>query len=312
MPFTNDLQGFCYYLVHKYGNPGALSEEQKADEFRKMYVMGSPVKMKDIRAVAVCCNIKVDTLEGMPPNLRGYHDVYDENSTIYYKQGDAVSGIENTILHEIREMMEPHFMEVCPSYEPLDNGTRHIAANKFASAVLLPRESFTNKVCETGLDVIELAGYYAKSYSQVLLRIGEVLNGKCFFYGALCEREPERNIWLLNYCTLSPSLFPEPDISELGAFFPTKGATVTPGSLVDMAIRERKPCLARVITLLDGPPRKGKTREGLVAMVRPLLTSGVPTRVVLLVVLGRNKNLLEPQIKRIAPEIVKDFQSSLY
>ena len=190
MPFTNDLQGFCYYLIHKYGDPGALSEEQKADEFRKIYEMDSPVKMKDVMAVALCCNIKLDMLDSMPPNLRGFHEVYGESRNVYYKQGDSVSGIENTILHEIREMMEPHFAEVCPSYKPLDDSACHIAANRFASAVLLPSESFINKAYKTGLDVFELAEYYEKSCSQVLLRMGEVLNGQHFFYSALYERDP--------------------------------------------------------------------------------------------------------------------------
>lgn len=312
MPFTNDLQGFCYYLVHKYGDPGTLSEEQKADEFRKMYVMESPVKMKDIRAVALCCNIRLDTLDSMPSALRGYHEVYGESRNIYYKQGDAVSGIENTILHEIREMMEPHFAEVCPSYESLDDGARHIAANRFASAVLLPRESFSNKMYETGLDAFELADHYSKSCSQVFLRMGEVLNGKHFFYGALYERDPEHDAWLLSYCSLSPSLFPEPNFGELGAFFPRKGTTVTPGSLVDMAIKGGKAYLVRILTLLDGLPKEGKTREGIVALARPQLISGVPTRVALAVVLGRDKALLEPQVKRIRPEIIKGFHSDLY
>ena len=312
MPFTNDLHGFCYYVVHKYGSPNALSEEQKADEFRKVYAMESPVKMKDIRSVAICCDIHVDALDNMPLNLRGYHDVYSENKTIYYKNGDTVSGIENTILHEIREMMEPHFADVCPSYLPLDDNTLHIAANRFASAILLPQESFTDKVYETGLDVFELADHYAKSYSQVLLRMGEVLNGKHFFYGALYERDPERELWSLNYCSLSPSLFPEPDFGELGDFFPTKGTTVTPSSLVYMAINGRKSYLVRIFTLLDGLPKKGKTREGLVALARPLLLSGNPTKIALTVVLGRNRNLLEPQINRIKPEIVRGFHSGLY
>lgn len=312
MPFTNDLQGFCFYLVSKYGDPGALSEERKADEFRKMYVMEEPVKMKDIRAVALCCNINVDALDSMPSTLRGYHEVYGESRNIYYKQGDAVSGIENTILHEIREMMEPHFAEICSSYESLDDGARHIAANRFASAVLLPHESFSDKMYETGLDVFELAGYYEKSCSQVILRMGEVLNGQYFFYGALYEPNPGHDLWLLNYCTLSPSLFPEPNFSELGKFFPTKGTTVTPGSLVDMAITGRKPYLARILTLLDGLPEPGKTREGLIALASPQLISGVPTRVALVVVLGRDKALLEPQVRRIKPEIVKGFHSDLY
>jgi len=312
MPFTNDLQGFCYYLVSKYGDPGILNEEQKADEFRKMYVMESPVKMKDIRAVALCCNINVDTLDSMPSTLRGFHEVYGESRNIYYKHGDALSGIENTILHEIREMMEPHFVEVCPSYESLDDGARHIAANRFASAVLLPGESFSNKMYETGLDVFGLAGYYEKSCSQVLLRMGKVLNGKRFFYGALYEREPECDSWSLNYCTLSPSLFPEPNFGELGKFFPTKGTTVTPGSLMDMSIKGGKPYLVRILTLLDGLPKESKAREGLVALAIPQLVSGVPTRVALVVVLGRDKNLLEPQVNRITPEVVKGFHSDLY
>jgi hypothetical protein len=312
MPFTNDLNGFCCYLVDKYDDPGALSEEQKADEFRKMYAMDSPVKMKDIRAVALCCNIKLDTLDSMPSNLRGFHEVYGESRNVYYKQGDAVSGIENTILHEIREMMEPYLAEVCPSYKPLDDSARHIAANRFASAVLLPSESFINKVYESGLDVLDLAGYYEKSCSQVLLRMGEVLNGRHFFYGALYERDQKRDVWLLNYCTLSLSLFPEPNFGELGKFFPTKGTTVTPGSLVDMAIKGGKPYLVRIITMLDGIPKQGEVREGLVALARPQILSGVLTRVALMVVLGRDRNLLEPQVDRIRPEIIKGFHSDLY
>ena len=135
---------------------------------------------------------------------------------------------------------------------------------------------------------------------------------KHFFYGALYECGSERKIWSLNYCTLRPSLFPDPNFGELGAFFPTKGTTVTPGSLVDMAIGGGKPYLVRILTLLDGMPKEGKTIEGLVAMARPMLISGNPAKVALVVVLGRNRNLLDPQVKRIIPEIVKGFHSNLY
>jgi len=62
MAITNSLHGFCYYIVHKYSNPGTITEEQKVDEFQKMYVMELPVNLKDIRAVALCCDIKVDVL----------------------------------------------------------------------------------------------------------------------------------------------------------------------------------------------------------------------------------------------------------
>jgi hypothetical protein len=79
-----------------------------------------------------------------------------------------------------------------------------------------------------------------------------------------------------------------------------------------MTIRGGKAHLMRILTLLDGMPKEGKAIEGLVALAKPLLTSGVPTRVALMVVLGRNRNLLEPQINRIMPEIVKGFHSALY
>lgn len=311
MTSLNDLNAFCYYLVHKYGNPDSVTEDQKADEFRKMYFRNSLVTIKEIRAAAVCCNIKLGALDTMPANLRGYHDVYDDNQTIYYKNGDALSGIENTILHEVREMMEPHFVKLCPSYKSLDNSSLHNAANRFASAVLLPGESFTRKLYETGLDLFELVNYYKKSCSQVLLRMGEVLNGKHFFYGALYEFELDEDKWSLNYCTLSPSLFPEPDLRELGDFFPSKGSTVIPGSIIDRVIKERKACLGQIFTLLDGPPKKGKKREGLLVLARPIFLSGILSKVFLIVVFGRDKNLLNPQINRVNPEIIKGSLSSL-
>jgi hypothetical protein len=125
MTSLNDLHAFCYYLAQKYDDLDTLSEEKKAEEFRKMSALRSPVNISDLRDVASCCEIKVDALVNMPANLRGFHEVYGEKKKIYYKHGDVLSGIENTILHEIREMMEPHFAEVCLSYKPLDNDTLH-------------------------------------------------------------------------------------------------------------------------------------------------------------------------------------------
>ena len=67
-----------------------------------------------IKPTATSCGIKLSGLEKMPENLRGYHEVYGDNKSIYFRKGDALSGIQNTILHEIREMMETLFAEVQP------------------------------------------------------------------------------------------------------------------------------------------------------------------------------------------------------
>ena len=136
----------------------------------------------------------------MPPALRGYHEVVGDRKNIYYREEDSLSGIQNTILHEIREIMESLFTEVNPIYIPLKTRARHLAANQFATAVLLPQSSFVSKVYDTGLDIIELSNQYSKSCSQVLLRTGEVLHGKLFMYAALYEPNAEDE-WHVGYWT---------------------------------------------------------------------------------------------------------------
>ena len=174
MQSFSDLGNFCAHIVRKYGSPRAATEEQKADEFRRVYLNKLPPDLTTLRAVASACGIELNGVdEGrMPRNLRGYHDVYGSRRNIYYRNGDAISGIENTVLHEIREMMETLFVEVDPGYEPLRTSARHAVANRFAADVLLPSPDFSKRAYETGLDIVELARLYSKSCSQVPLRMG--------------------------------------------------------------------------------------------------------------------------------------------
>lgn len=300
------LQAFCYYLVHKYGGPDKASEEQKADEFRKYYLRDLPPSIKALRAVASCCGIELDSSDRMPEKMRGFNHVINGTKNIVLKDGDTVSGMENTILHEIREIMEETFPMVCPAYKPLKTTAKHIAANQFATAVLLPRESFTKKVYKTGFDVIELANLHTKSCSQVLLRIGEVMQGKLFLYAALYEPDPDNN-WRVTYWTTSRNHEDyEANVSGLDGFFPRKNRSVAEDSLVDMAIKAGKSCFAERITLLDE-----MDDEGLASIANPLLIQGVPSKVALIVLLAQNKGLLSPQIERLDPVAVEGFHRHL-
>jgi len=234
----SDLRFFCDHIIRKYGSPHQLSEEQLADEFRSVYLRNLPINLKTLRAVASACGVNLDSLEGnkMPENVRGYHEVYNGRRNIYYKKGDTISGIENTILHEIREMMETVFVELHPNtYEPLKTIARHLAANRFASAVLLPKESFRAKAYETGMDVIALSKYYYKSCSQVLLRMGEVLQGELFFYATLYENSNhDKTDWRVTYWTGSCNEeCPENNIHGLNGLFPRRGHLVVPDSVVE-------------------------------------------------------------------------------
>jgi len=300
-----DLRSFCYYLVQKYGSPDSASEEQKGDDFRRYYLNNLPPSIKALRTVARCCGLDLDSSDQMPENLRGYNQVVNGKNNIIIKDGDTVSGMQNTILHEIREIMEGVFPSLCPDYKPLKTSAKHYAANKFAAAVLLPEENFTRKIYKTGFDVIELANSYSKSCSQVLLRIGEVLQGKLFFYAGMYEPNAEGK-WRVTYWTGSSNhIDAEANVSGLENFFPRKNNTVAPGSLVDMTIREAKPHFVEQITLLDD------TDDGLVAIANPLMIQDSPTKVVLTVLLSNNKRLLLPQIERINPIVVENFHQHL-
>jgi hypothetical protein len=204
-------------------------------------------------------------------------------------------------------MIEPVFAEICPDYSPLRTNAVHLAANKFATAVLLPEDDFRKKVYDTGLDVIELSRIYAKSCSQVLLRMGEVLQGKLCVYCALYELDSEKNSWILNYWMGSNNNeYPEANVSRVDGLFPRKGRPVEPGSLVDTAIKRKRSCLVERITLLEE-----YDDEGLVAIASPLNISGNITKVALIVLLSLNKNLLEPQIKRTKPVVIEGFHRHL-
>ena len=317
MENLSDLSLFCLVLVKEYGSPDTLSEEEKAEEFRKVYLRNLPLNVTTIKAAARACGIDLVAMSAskMPRNMRGYHEmiidgrITDGRKTIYYREDDTASGLENTILHETREMMERIFPEVCPGYHPLRTLATHLAANRFATAVLLPRESFERKVYETGLDVIALADFHQKSCSQVLLRMGEVLQGKLFFYGALYELgldvEPD---WTVTYWTRSwNEESTDANVHGVEDLFPRKGRQVIPGSLVSQVILEGRPCFVRRITLLDY-----NDEEGLTAIAQPYASrENVTTKVALVVLLEHDGRLLQPQLERTRPIAIEHFHRHL-
>lgn len=306
MDNTRDLRYFCYLLIRKYGSPDKASEEEKANEFRNHYLGDLPPSVKALRDIAISCGIKLDSSDTMPANLRGFNQVINGTNNIIVKDSDTISGMQNTILHEIREIMESVFPSLCREYKPLKTVAKHYAANKFATAVLLPEESFTEKVYETGFDVIELANSYSKSCSQVLLRIGEVFQKKLFFYAALYEPSLDHG-WRVTYCASGRNLEdPEANVYGLDSLFPRKNRGVAPGSLVDMAIKQGKPHFAEKITLLHG-----NDDVGLAALANPFLIRDVPSKVVLMVLLAPNKRLLSPQVARLNPAVIDGFHLHL-
>ena len=310
MTSFNDLGNFCAYIVKRYGSPGAATEDEKAEEFRKIYLRNLPPNLKILKAVAATCGVKLSSIDGekLPENLRGYHEVYGGTKNIYYRKNDTLSGIENTILHELREMIEPIFTDVCPDYEPLRTIAVHRAANSFATAVLLPKADFEKKVYETGFDVIALSEIYSKSCSQVLLRMGEVLRGKIFFYAALYEKnENIETDWSVTYWTGSNNEENlEANAYGTNGFFPRKGHKVLSDSPVDLTIKTGKTHLFEQITLFDNIDD-----DSLVAIAQPLqLSDSKPSKVALITMLKSDGWKLDPQIERTNPIVLERLNVS--
>jgi len=307
----SDLRNYCEYIVRRYGSPGAATEDEKAEEFRKIYLRNLPPNLRALRAVASTCGVKLNSIDGdkLPQNLRGYHEVFGSRRNIYYKRNDTLSGIENTILHELREMIEPVFTEVCPGYEPLRTIAIHLAANSFATAVLLPKADFEEKVYETGFDVIALSKIYSKSCSQVLLRMGEVLRGKLFFYAALYEKNEDTGAhWRVTYWTRSHNEdLSEENIYGADGFFPRKGHEIIPGSPVEKVIKTGKTYLINNIAFSDNIDD-----GGFIAIARPLiLQASKPNKVALIMMLNSDSRNLEPQIEKTNPVIIERVQISI-
>lgn len=303
------FEDFCDHLIRKYGDPISSTEDQKAEEFRRRYLRDLPINQKSIMAITSCLDIKLKGLERMPRNVRGYHEICGGEKCLYYRLDDTPSGIQNTILHEIREMMETLFARVKPDYTPLKTSARHIAANRFASAVLLPEEKFRDRAFETGLDVVALSQMFSKSHAQILLRIGEVLQGRLFFYGALYEPDDaEGEDWAVTYWTGSQNGETKPGLFDMGGPFPKKGMRALPGSLVDMAVKTRMPHLSGKITLNRA---WNFNDEGFIALAQPILETGTGVeKVALIVMKASDRGLLKPQIDSTKPITLEDIPAS--
>ena len=303
MELTGCLPMFCGHLVKKYGDPLSVSEELKAEEFRSYFLKDLPVNVRSLRLVACVCGFNTEAIESgkMPKNMRGYHESIGNHKNIYYREEDSQSGIQNTILHEIREMMEPLFAEVFPAYKPLKTRSPHMAANRFASAVLLPGNDFMESIYQTGFDVAALSKIYSKSYSQIVLRMGEVLQEKLFFYGALYEPEPDNSEqWVVNYWSQSNDLKNKTAIlNRANGFLPKKGRAVKSGSFIDLAIKNSHSYLSRYVIF-----KADKEILSLIMISQPQIIAQHVTKVAVVMLLSQDQNLLLPQIESLKPEVL--------
>ena len=150
---VSDLRHFCQYVVSKYGSPQEASEDEKADAFRAVYLHNQPPTVATLKGIAAAIGIRINGIDGkkLPPTIRGYHQVFEGKRDIYYKNGDTRSGIENTILHEFREMVEPVFADVSSELQADANnavahGSEQVRHGRAAPGKRVPRKDLRNRI----------------------------------------------------------------------------------------------------------------------------------------------------------------------
>ncbi len=93
-------------------------------------------------------------------------------------------------------------------------------------------------------------------------------------YAALYEPD-DGNEWHVTYWTgCSNDTDPDANMYGWDGLFHRKGRTVVPGSLVDLAIQGKKAVSCTANHTLDS-----RDDEGLIALAKPLVLSGVPAKV---------------------------------
>lgn len=304
MGLADGLLLFCEYLVKQHGDPGKISEDLKAEEFKRYFLRDLPANVRSLRLVASVCGINTEAIDSgkMPNKMRGCHETIGSLRNIYYREEDSQSGIQNTLLHEFREMLDPRLADVFPKYRLLSPQAAHRAANLFASAVLLPSSDFIRDIYQTGFDVAALSKIYSKSSSQVLLRMGEVLKGKLFFYGALYEKEiQESDRWQLTYRSLTNNGY---QISISG-LFPRKESKAKTGSLIETCAQTSKPHIVEYVI------KRGGAEINLVSLAQPLLIDRSVNKVAMVTLLHQDIDCLKPQVDHASPVKLKTIRLNI-
>jgi hypothetical protein len=298
-----NLRLFCEYVIHKHDDLADMSTETLADEFRRMFLDGLPINPKSLEAVAMSLGVRI-TARPTPKGIRGYNDIYDGTMSIYYKNDDCRSGKENTILHEIRELMEAHFADLQPSYAPLRTSAVHNEANRFAGAVLLPREEFKRMALKTGLDARALGDHYSKSYAQIIIRIAEVMQGDMFYYGALYEPCSGHESSPTVTCWSASS--PDDSVCVPATLFPRRGHVSAVGSIADYACKDKKPYLVNEVIISEE-----NSDNNLIAIAQPIISDSWLAKILLVAVLLQDRDTIEPQIEQLNPITIEKFEGHL-
>ncbi|MBD3342426.1 MAG: ImmA/IrrE family metallo-endopeptidase [Candidatus Lokiarchaeota archaeon] len=308
----SSINDFCRYIFDKYEDLHLISEETMAKEFRKFYRLPKIVSLSEL--YNLCKRLGIKKLEGMDfltRKLRGFHDRYKKGEyAVYYSNNDWQGAKEHTILHELREIISETFEKIHKGYKKPSN--LEFLANEFAAAVLMPQQDFLNAIYETGFDALKIREMFFRSYSSAVLRMASVLYGKQRFIGVLYEKVNPMDHLENNF---ESKIFGKPQPLEttyvikkpkikrgknngriLWCMLPRKDRYFEDGSLADECFTQGRSIYRDRVKGFD---LFGDDEFSFIA--RPVIWKSGISKVILIGVPYKDRNLLDKQIQDINP-----------
>ncbi len=176
-PGRDCLIRFCKKLLDPDKHPARMSPEVLAREFASRFQILPPVDLDVLIVLAKRLGINLGAAS-LPYGMRGFHHRTKGNYEILYQEGEWIGSIKYTILHEIGEIIEGVFADLCCNYRPPKGPAMERRVNRFAAAVLLPWNGFRDFALASELNPLRLQQHYEQAYSSILLRLTQVLDAE--------------------------------------------------------------------------------------------------------------------------------------
>ena len=170
---TVTLEDFCHRLLDDELFRERLEPERLAAAFTEFFHLAARPTVMEL--AALLRDAGFGTVSGRElDGLKGVHFGAPKGRYDIYYRDDLWDGAKaHTVLHEAYEIIHE---TLCALYSD-DPPERRVCreADRFAAAVLMPRDTFTAYALVSGLDVVVLQGVFQCSYASVAMRLAEVM-----------------------------------------------------------------------------------------------------------------------------------------
>ncbi|MBP7088998.1 MAG: hypothetical protein KBB01_06870, partial [Candidatus Omnitrophica bacterium] len=189
MTETTNLNGRLEAFVNSLLQETNLSPTAIARKFSSFHKLSSPPDYRSVIDAGFDFVKHFELADNMPPELRGFHSIYNGHVQIVLKNHERTGAMLHTILHEIFEIIITKLNEKkVPPYK-----LTHYKTNLFAASVLMPKEVFFEFALKSDLDFLTIHNhekYIHLSLQSLLLRLSYLFGlNKISYFGVIAENK---------------------------------------------------------------------------------------------------------------------------